>query len=140
MPPPIESGTFSRAFATANGFPQPGIVLGDTSVSGVVRDTDSMWLANDLAHEIGHFLRLPHTESKEPPNEREDLWSRRRLMHNFNTLPSMGVIRDAVGYGTNATGSVRRGCFVTMKDLSQLNSDGEQKIVRATILSPAGPN
>ena len=88
---------------------------------------------------IGHFLQLPHTENLEPPNEREDLWSRRRLMHNFNTLPGAGAIRDQVGYGTNPAGNVRRGCFVTMKDLSQLNSDGEAKIVRATVLSPAGP-
>ena len=129
----------SRAFINANGFPQPGIVLGDTNVGGTVRDSDSMWLANDLAHEIGHFLQLPHTENLEPPNEREDLWSRRRLMHNFNTLPGAGAIRDQVGYGTNPAGSVRRGCFVTMKDLTQLNSDGEAKIVRATVLSPAGP-
>lgn len=129
----------SRQFATANSLPSPGIFLGDSNVNGSNRATDAMFIANDLAHEIGHFLQLPHTENLEPPNNRTDLWSRRRLMHNFNTQGTSGDWHDQVGYGAEAGGSVRRGCFVTMKDLSQLNSDGEITIVRNTIESAAGP-
>ena len=130
---------FSRAFITANGLPNPGILLGDGNVAGTDRSTDNMWLANDLAHEIGHFLRLDHTERKEPPDNRTDLWSRRRLMHNFNTQGSSGDFHDLVGYGDRAPGDVRRGCFVSMKDLSQLTTDGEVAVVRSTIESATGP-
>jgi len=132
----------SRATAGSSGgaLPQPGIILGDTNAAGIARAGDSMWLANDLAHEIGHFFGLWHPNQKEPPNERKDTWCRRMLMHNFNSMTSLGAWRDTVvGYGVDSTGSPRRGCLVTMKDLPQITTDGEATTVRGTISSAAGP-
>jgi hypothetical protein len=138
---------FSRASASTFHLTNPGIILGDTTAGGVVRDT--FYWANDLAHEVGHFFRLWHAENQQPPNEREDTWSRRMLMHNFNFMrghnpwPSSDATgtpykyrpaRDDIGYGTG-----RRGCLITMKHLSQLTTDGECTTARSTITSAAGP-
>jgi hypothetical protein len=128
----------SRTWCNANGLANPGIILGDTNRNGSIRTTDAMWIANDLAHEIGHFLRLDHPERKEPPNERTDLWSRRLLMHNFNLQGASGDWHDHFGYGMSGT-DVRRGCMITTKDLTQLTTDGECTTSRATITSPSGP-
>jgi hypothetical protein len=128
----------SRSNAAAYGLPQPGIILADTNLNGDNRVGDTMWLGNDLAHEIGHFLQLEHPEKKQPPNERKDFWSRRMLMHNFNLQAASGDWRDDFGYGSSG-GDIRRGCMVTMKNLAQLTTDGECTTARATITSPAGP-
>ncbi len=128
----------SRAFATAHGLPAPGIILGDTNLDGSNRTADAMWIANDLAHEIGHFLQLEHPEMLQPPNERKDSWSRRMLMHNFNLQTASGDWRDDFGYGSSG-GAIRRGCMITMKNLAQLTTDGECATARATITSPTGP-
>lgn len=138
---------FSRAAASTFHVTNPGIILADTTASGTVRDT--FFWANDLAHEAGHFFGLWHPESLQPPNEREDTWSRRMLMHNYNFMrqhnpwpafDSQGnayqyrPLLDDVGYGTG-----RRGCMLTMKHLSQLTTDGECITARSTISSTAGP-
>lgn len=132
----------SRATAGGSGgaLPQPGIILGDTNAAGAARAADSMWLANDLAHEIGHFFGLWHPDQKQPPNERKDTWSRRMLMHNFNSMPQFGGWKDKViGYGVDGGGFPRRGCLVTMKNLTQISTDGECTTARGTISSAAGP-
>jgi hypothetical protein len=125
---------FSRTSFSTFGLPNPGIVLGDTNMSGASRVADLMWLANDLAHEVGHFFTLWHPENQQGAATRRDTWSRRMLMHNFNLMGSLGGHRDDTGYG-----NLRRGCFVTMKDLPQLVTDGESGTARGTITSPAGP-
>lgn len=128
----------NRAFVTANRLPRPGIILADTNLNGSNRAADAMWLGNDLAHEIGHFLRLEHPEKKQPPNECKDFWSRRMLMHNFNLQAPSRDWRDQFGYGSSG-GDIRRGCMITMKNLAQLTTDGECKTARDTVISPAGP-
>lgn len=147
---------FSRSSAATFHMPNPGIILGDRT-AGTTRGYVMFW-ANDLAHEIGHFFTLWHPEQKQPPDEREDSWSRRLLMHNFNEMrrhdpwpriqtpaspgppPTAAVFfkfrprfNDA-GYGVG-----RRGCMVTTKDLPQLTGDGECSTARSTITSSAGP-
>lgn len=121
----------SRVSAVTYSLPNPGIVLADGG-GGITRD--AMWWANDMAHEVGHFFTLWHPENLQPPNEREDTWSRRMLMHNFNHMGTMGNWKDDVGYG-----NINRGCFVTMKNLSQLVTDNECTTARGTIASAAGP-
>ncbi len=138
---------FSRQSFSRFGLPNPGIILGDrtasTTRSGLIH------YANDLAHEVGHFFTLWHAGGKEPPNEREDTWSRRMLMHNFNGMrghdPWPAAMSDGqlfaqrprfndAGYGT-----LRRGCMITNRHLVQFSGDGECLAARAAILSAAGP-
>lgn len=139
---PTSPGTLgwglSRTWCNAHGLSHPGVILGDDNLSGSSRAADAMWIANDLAHEIGHFLRLDHPENGVPPAERKDLWSRRLLMHNFNLQGPSGNWHDHFGFGSSGT-DIRRGCMVSMKNLAQLTTDGECSTSRATITNPAGP-
>jgi hypothetical protein len=118
----------SVSFATGN----PGIILGDATAGGAVHDAP--WAANDVAHEIGHFLQLWHPNNLQPPNEREDTWCRRMLMHNYNTEVIQNNWKDDVGYGALG-GSARRGALVTMKTLPHITTDGQCMIARGAILS-----
>ena len=133
---------FSRASFGGFGLANPGIILGDRTASSARADV--MHWANDLAHEVGHFFRLWHPEQLQPPNEREDTWSRRMLMHNFNLMrgharwPS-GASQFRPRFDDAGYGSHRRGCMITLKNLSQLTTDDECVTTRSTITSTAGP-
>jgi hypothetical protein len=140
----------SRATAnsTSPKMKNPGIILADGPPS-LVRSYVMFW-ANDLAHEIGHFFTLEHVENAQITNEREDSWSRRMLMHNFNEMRGVNPFPDpplnstfrprfnTAGYG-NGQGGGRRGCMVTLKDLTQLKFDAEVITARKVINSAAGP-
>jgi hypothetical protein len=134
----------SRARSSGSGgaLPQPGILLGDQTSTGINRSGDVMWVANDLAHEIGHFFGLDHPAMSSGA-VRQDTWGRRMLMFNFNLMGKLGGAggwKDtAVGYGADASGNPRRGCLVTLKNLSQVSTDGESTTARTTITSAAGP-
>jgi hypothetical protein len=86
-------------------------------------------LALTLAHEIGHFLDLSHTDKTKGTNAREDIWAERRyLMHPL------------IGYGILNPG------LVTMKDLFDKNNptvnhttDPEWLTARRTVNSKEGP-
>ena len=105
-------------------------------MSGSVRANDSLWLANDLAHEIGHFFGLWHyyDTGGAGATPRSDTWAYRMLMHNYNTRAPEGTWRDDIGYG-----NTRRGHLVTFKDLTQTPTDGECTTARQTINGAAGP-
>lgn len=122
---------FSRPSSVTFGTGNPGIILADQA-GGQAHDTP--WAGNDLAHEIGHFLQLWHPNNLQPPNEREDTWCRRMLMHNFNTEVIQGNWKDDVGYGALG-GSARRGALVTHKDIPHITTDGEVRTARAAVLS-----
>ncbi len=136
----------SRATATSTGIKRPGIILADGPAS-VARKYVMFW-ANDLAHEIGHFFTLEHVENQQRPNEREDSWSRRMLMHVFNEMRNPAPFPSGsfkfrprfadAGYGLGQN-TGRRGCMVTLKDLTTLNFDGEVATSRRVIKSAAGP-
>ncbi|HET6567181.1 MAG TPA: hypothetical protein VFG50_04390 [Rhodothermales bacterium] len=131
----------------AAGVNAPAIILADTTAFGSVRD--AMWWANDLAHEAGHFFQLWHPDNLQPPDEREDTWSRRMLMHNFNKMRGHNPWPDTMSGGKHfrhrprlndvGYGNLRRGCLITMKDLKQIKTDGECSTARNTIASAAGP-
>lgn len=137
---------FSRANTAPNQLPNPGIILGDTNAYGNNRDIQ--WWANDLAHEIGHFLTLEHAGNIQQPNELEDSWARRMLMHPFNQMwghdpwPRQNdshqtftnrPLLDDVGYGDS-----NRGCLITQKDLPQVQMDDECRLAR-DCAGPSGP-
>jgi hypothetical protein len=136
----------SRRTATENHMSNPGIILADGG-PGFARNYVMFW-ANDLAHEIGHFFTLEHVENAQIPNEREDSWSRRMLMQNFNELRSpdpfpSGAEKlrprfEEAGYGMGQRRG-RRGCMVTLKHLPQLKFDAEAFTARTVINSAAGP-
>ncbi len=129
---------FSRQQYLPFGLPNPGIVLADRTADGTVHDLP--WAANDLAHEIGHFLKLPHVDfQNDTPGANDhvlmDTWSRRMLMHNYNrTSAPLGTEnwRNDTGYGAG-----RRGALVSLKDLPTNSSDPECTTARGAIV--AGP-
>jgi len=131
----------SRASARTFRIGNPGIILAETTAGGTVRDTQ--YWANDLAHEIGHFFRLWHPGNQEPPNEWQDTWSRRMLMHNFNRTDGANPPKPRfgdTGYGTNTAGTLaNRGCQITMKNYRRHSTDGECTTSRRTVSSSSGP-
>jgi hypothetical protein len=135
----------SRPNSVAFGTPNPGIILGDTS-GGASRAADSHYLANDIAHEMGHFFTLPHVDNinnTATHQGREETWALRMLMHPTNTH-FFSDFRNDTGYGT-AGGNGYRGSLITLKDLvdsgnaAHHSTDAEVKTARTSITSAAGP-
>ena len=133
----------SRPNSVAFGTPNPGIILGDTNRSGSNRAADAHWLANDIAHEVGHFFTLPHVDNIDNPG-RNDTYALRLLMHPINTH-FFNDFRNDTGYGVDAAGDGYRGALVSLKDLTDSgnaahhSTDGETRTTRTVISSAAGP-
>jgi hypothetical protein len=158
---------FSPKVYSRFGLTNPGILVADTTAWGSVRDVQ--WWANDLAHEIGHFLNLWHPDKCEIPDLLQDSWSRRMLMHNNNhmighnpwpleyqaarpavpatpTTPAQPAT-PAVYYKYRPRfddvgyGNLNRGFMITMKDYARHKTDGEALTARnaARSLIPKKP-
>ena len=136
----------SRPNSVAFGTPNPGVILGDVT-AGFARAGDTHFLANDLAHEIGHFFTLPHVDNVQNTNTqqgREDSWALRLLMHPTNTH-FFSDHRNDTGYGVAAGGNGYRGALISQKDLvdsgnaAHHSTDAEVKTSRTSITSVAGP-
>jgi hypothetical protein len=136
----------SRPNSVAFGTPNPGIILGDTS-GGASRAADSHYLANDIAHEMGHFFTLPHVDNinnTATAQGREEIWALRMLMHPTNTH-FFRDFRNDTGYGVAGDGTGYRGSLITLKDLvdsgnaAHHSTDAEVKTSRTAITSVAGP-
>jgi hypothetical protein len=136
---------FSRPNSVAFGTPNPGIILAD-QIPGFNRSADVHYLANDLAHEVGHFFTLEHVDRRNADNPRNDTWALRMLMHPVNTRFGNPAFRNDTGYGVDATdGAGYRGALVSMKDLTDSgnaahhSTDAECTTARTGIASVAGP-
>lgn len=87
---------------------------------------------NDLAHELGHVLNLDfhgrgvvaHADDNSTTRHfRQDIYTRRRLMHSYNPHPpdvDEPAYRGNVDYGNDL-----RGCLLTLKGLPNDDTDGE---------------
>jgi hypothetical protein len=125
---------FSRPTSVKLGVGNPGIILADQVIdSGTTIVRDATWGGATIAHESGHFLGLPHPNSLNPPNEREDTWSRLDLMHNFYRLMIQGNWKDDLGYGAPIAGNGRRGALITNKDLPHIVPDSQCSKARQAI-------
>ncbi len=137
---------FTRRAAGAFQLRNPGIVVAEADAAGMERDPYA--LANDLCHQIGHFLGLDHPDRRAAPRQREDAWSRRMLMHADNPLAGRDpwprkhaggepyverpFVED-VGYGPR-----NRGCLVTIRHVPRLTTDGECMRARRALVEPGG--
>ncbi|MCB9845608.1 MAG: hypothetical protein H6811_06450 [Phycisphaeraceae bacterium] len=91
-------------------------------------------IINDVSHELGHFLTLPHAAQVNSPG-RADTFTRKCLMHPNNLLPQAGsgnIRFDDIGYGTG-----HRGCLITTKAHTNIPTDAEVPQARLRARDPS---
>lgn len=127
----------ARNVIATYGFTQPGIAVADEGLTGFA--LDAQLKGQLLAHELGHFLGLWHPEkvnaTPNPPGPRKDAYSRRMLMYPTLPIEALGDWRDDLGYGKFQTWP-RGGALITMKNLSQQQTDGEAATARGVAVNP----
>ncbi|MGC3999722.1 MAG: hypothetical protein QM767_20655 [Anaeromyxobacter sp.] len=130
----IAPGQVAAHAYDAAGITTPGIIVADEARGAYALDNQLQ--SAMLAHEIGHFLMLWHPEKQDAGHQRQDLWSRRMLMYPTIPPTTFGNWLDKLGYGTFRIpapwnkDAPRNGALITMKDLSQLITDGEATTAR----------
>lgn len=124
----------NRGNMSSVGFPNPAVVLavdGQWSTGSVnytrSAATRDQVIANDIAHEVGHFLTLIHAGGKNSPGF-PDAYHRRNLMHPAN--PDLGA--EDVGYGP-----AMRGALVTLKTFATVKGDGQVAQMRDRLRQPS---
>lgn len=125
---------FSRPTSVRRRVGNPGIILADQIIdSGTTIVRDATWGGATIAHESGHFFGLLHPNDLDPPDEREDTWSRLDLMHNLYRLMIQGNWKDDLGYGAPIAGRGRRGALITHKQLPHIFTDSQCSKARQAI-------
>jgi hypothetical protein len=90
--------------------------------------------ANDLAHELGHYLDsdIHAGENASSHHFRDDVWVERRLIYEFGPLDSaQATYRHNVTYG-----NLVRGAMISVKNFALDPSDGEVDRNRRRSLNP----
>lgn len=99
----------------------------DASTHGIVmRDAAD---GNDLAHELGHFLSLPHSDMDD--HSLHDVQVLKHLMYSFRPYTVNRGWRRNVGYGNR-----QRGALITMRNKPQYTRDGEWHESRTRARNP----
>lgn len=104
----------------------PGIIVISNGVAGNAAEEERT--ARTIAHEIGHFLRLEHTERRNSDNPADYTYSRRQLMFPLS-IASRGRVNN-FGNGKDTGGDPYRGHLITLKDHAFHVTDGECGIAR----------
>lgn len=122
---------FSAVVARQLRLPNPGVLVrdwGDSKSDGL----KTTQMGRCLAHEIGHFLGLFHTNCSSSRAMLMDTWSRRMLMCPSltpGTQAAAGDYRNNVGYGDGNSG-----VLITQKRIPQVHPDDECRSARRAIL------
>jgi hypothetical protein len=140
----------NRASMAGEGWTNPGILVaieGQVSTGGALgvngpvssRGTDVgdiyHLIANDIAHEIGHYLTLTHAGNVNSPGL-GDTYARRQLMFPNNKMGAGSGTEatprfDDIGYGERF-----RGCLLTCKQFATHANDGEIARARRAFNDP----
>lgn len=118
----------SRDTATSIGS-DTGIVVKTQGINGSAPDEEDC--ARTIAHEIGHFLRVPHVENRNSGNAVRYSYGLWQLMWPSSFVP-VGSAWKNFGNGRKG-GRVYNGHLVTLKNLNHHSTDGECQTARNSI-------
>jgi hypothetical protein len=149
-PPGTKKGYFLGASINSNNLGVFGRPLKQTGIFVADKDpnnpADKVRSANDLAHELGHFMGLFHMNRWESDSAKPYFWDRRSLMYPLNPLPETQDYRDSFqGYGQTKD-QARRGSFLSIKTILGTSTSPDCPTARtnaktiATLISAGAPS